>query len=522
MRQEKREAMVKVFIDDTPYEFAEGLTIFNAAKEVGISIPHFCYHPAFLPEGTCRMCLVEIEGYPKLELSCSTTLRDGMKIYTSTEKVVNARQGVLEFLLAEHPLDCPICDQAGDCTLQDYYEDYGLNEPRFFETKEKRGKRVDIGKNLVHDQERCILCRRCVRFLRDITQTQELGVFERGNHTEVNIYEGRPVNNHYSGNLAQLCPVGAITDRDFRFKTRNWFLESGDSICPFCSRGCAITIDYHKGFARFPVAKRVYRINARKNSKVNSFWICDVGRYGYEYINLERQKTLSGPDKNRDYSWEEILSDYSKRLNRQRFSNRTANITIICNSWMTNEELFLVRKIFQGDLPNGRIQLLDPPDEKGDNFLLTPERVPNRRGAVELGFETNPLDMERLKEETDLLIVFGTYLLEHSNRSELEAVLGSVEQSILFTPYPHELNELFDMVLPAALIPESEGSLTNVDGLVQPFEKVLEPPGESRAVWRILRDLGKSLNIHFAYYRGLDSVEAIRTEMGKEISFFRK
>lgn len=514
--------MVKVFIDDTPFEFEEGLTIFEAAKKVGISIPHFCYHPAFAPEGTCRMCLVEIEGYPKLELSCSTVLRDGMKIHTHSEKVKQARQGVLEFLLAEHPLDCPICDQAGDCTLQDYYEEYGLHEGRFLEAKEKRGKGVNIGKNLVHDQERCILCRRCVRFLRDITKTQELGVFERGNHTEVNIYEGRPVNNEYSGNLAQLCPVGAITDRDFRFKTRNWFLESKDSICPLCSRGCAVTLDVHKGFARFPTAKRVYRVNARNNPQVNSYWICDLGRYGYEYLNRERQKTISGPNKDRDFTWEEILSDFSERLNRLRFKNRTANITVICNSWMTNEELFLVRNLFQEDLPGARILFLDSPDGKGDDFLLTSDRVPNRRGVTELGFEPAAPDMEALKEETDLLIVFGSYFLEISSQSELEAVFESIEQSILFTPYPHELNDLFDMVLPVAFIPESEGSLTNVDGLVQAFRKAMEPEGECRPVWRILRDLGKSMNIRFPYYKGLNSVDKVLAELGKEISFFRK
>jgi len=206
--------MIKIFIDGKPYEVKEAQTIFNAAKDNGIDIPHFCYHPAFAPEGTCRMCLVEIEGVPKLELSCSTPVREGMKIQTQSERVVEARKGVLEFLLAEHPIDCPICDQAGDCKLQDYYDEYGLYDSQFRETKEKREKKVEIAKNLLHDQERCVLCRRCVRFLRDVTKTRELGVFERGNHTEINIYDGKPVDNNYSGNLAQICPVGAITDND--------------------------------------------------------------------------------------------------------------------------------------------------------------------------------------------------------------------------------------------------------------------------------------------------------------------
>jgi NADH-quinone oxidoreductase subunit G len=188
--QEKQGTMIKIFIDEKPFDVEESLTIFNAAEQNGISIPHLCYHPAFPPEGTCRMCLVEIEGIPKLELSCSTQVRDGMKIFTHSDRVEEARRGVLEFLLAEHPIDCPICDQAGDCKLQDYYDEYGLYDSQFSEIKEKREKKVEIGKNLLLDQERCILCRRCVRFLGEVTKTRELGVFQRGNHTEINVYNG--------------------------------------------------------------------------------------------------------------------------------------------------------------------------------------------------------------------------------------------------------------------------------------------------------------------------------------------
>ena len=175
--------------------------------------------------------------------------------------MIEARKGVLEFLLGEHPPDCPICDKAGECKLQDYYEEYGLFDNRFRESKEKKQKNLKIGKSLILDQERCILCTRCVRFSRDITKTRELGVFNRGLHSEINTYNGETVDNNYSGNLAEICPVGAITDSDFRFKTRNWFLEEGESICPLCSRGCNIFIESHKGFARFPVPKRVFHLS---------------------------------------------------------------------------------------------------------------------------------------------------------------------------------------------------------------------------------------------------------------------
>jgi len=265
--------MVKIFIDDKPVEVKEGTTVFAAAEQAGIPIPHLCYHPAFIAEGSCRMCLVEIEGMPKLELACSTQVREDMKIWTQSEKVIKARKGVLEFLLAEHPLDCPICDKAGECKLQDYYEEYGLFESQFKELKEKREKKVNIGERLILDRERCILCTRCVRFLRGVTKTQELGVFNRGIRSEISTYDGDLVAHNYSGNLAQICPVGAITDVDFRFQIRSWLLKKGDSICPLCSRGCNISIEYHPGFARIPQKKRVYRITSRKNPQVNDYWI---------------------------------------------------------------------------------------------------------------------------------------------------------------------------------------------------------------------------------------------------------
>ena len=217
----KKTKFVNVQIDDQELKVHPGMTIFQASQEAGIEIPHLCYHSAFAPEGSCRMCLVEIEGLPKLELACSTVVREGMKIFTKTPDVIKARKGVLEFLLAEHPLDCPICDKAGECKLQDYFEDYGLFSSRFLETKERKRKKIDIGQHLILDQERCVLCTRCVRFLREVTKTGELGIFQRGLKSEVDILADQTVDNNYSGNLVDICPVGAITDKDFRFQTRS-------------------------------------------------------------------------------------------------------------------------------------------------------------------------------------------------------------------------------------------------------------------------------------------------------------
>jgi NADH-quinone oxidoreductase subunit G len=291
--------MTKIFIDKEPVEVEEGTTVLKAAERAGIHIPHLCFHPAF----------------PKLELACSTVVKEDMKISTKSERVVEARKAVLEFLLAEHPLDCPICDKAGDCKLQDYYDEYGLFENQFKEVKEKREKKLKIGKTLILDQERCILCTRCVRFLKEVTETQELGVFHRGVHSGVDIYDGGAVVNNYTGNLAQICPVGAITDEDFRFKTRSWFLEEGESICPLCSRGCNILIEYHPGFPHFEVPRRVHRIKARENPEVNDFWVCDRGKYGYSYLNEGRadQIILNKIEGKNVLTWENISEYWEKK-----------------------------------------------------------------------------------------------------------------------------------------------------------------------------------------------------------------
>ncbi|UCC40753.1 MAG: molybdopterin-dependent oxidoreductase [Candidatus Aminicenantes bacterium] len=470
------------------------------------------------------MCLVEIEGLPKLELACSTQVRDGMKVSTKSEAVVEARNGVLEFLLAEHPLDCPICDKAGECKLQDYYEQYGFFESQYKETKEKREKKAEIGKNLIHDKERCVLCTRCVRFLREVTKTQELGVFNRGLHSEVDIYNGEPIDNNYSGNLAEICPVGAITDSDFRFKTRSWFLKNGESVCPLCSRGCNIIIEYHPGFARFPVPKRVYRIKARENQDVNGFWICDLGRYGYSYLNEDRADEIltNNQQKTGSPSWEEARSLIVQKIKSPPYKTIGSRMALILHSWLSNEEFFLIRKIFQDDLGVEKIFFADPPEGEKDDHLLTSERCPNRRGAQEVGFDFKPFDLSALDEDVCSLVVFGNFLSDQFSQAESGARLEKIGTKVLFTSYKNEWNSLFDIVIPTAMIAEKEGSLTNLDGKVQDFQAVLEPLGASLPEWKALVDLAKELKINFDYYRRLYSVEAISNGLRKEIPFFGK
>jgi NADH-quinone oxidoreductase subunit G len=516
--------MIKIFIDKEPVEVEEGTTVLNAAEQAGIHIPHLCYHPAFPPEGSCRMCLVEIEGFPKLELACSTVVKEDMKISTKSERVVEARKAVLEFLLAEHPLDCPICDKAGDCKLQDYYDEYGLFESQFKETKEKKEKKIKIGKHLILDQERCILCTRCVRFLKEVTKTQELGVFHRGVHSCVNIYDGATIENNYTGNLAEICPVGAITDEDFRFKTRAWFLKEGESICPLCSRGCNILIQYHAGFSRFELPKRVYRIKARENPEINGFWICDRGRYGYSYLDEQRASQVIVNKKGGEnrITRETISKLLGQKIKSLSSAQKTSGIALVLHTWLSNEELFLLHKIFKNDLKVEKIFFADLPQGEADGFLLTSEASPNRRGAQEIGFDIKNVDLDALADGTDFLLAFGPFLSGYFSLEDIKGALNKIKTKVLFSSHSNDLDSLFDMVIPVALIAEKKGSLTNVDGIVQDFRPVLEPPGDSLPEWKVLSDLGKELEIDSDFFKKFPTPETILSEMGEKIPFFKK
>lgn len=510
--------MPKITIDGQTIEVAEGTTILRAAGQAGIEIPHLCYHPAFPPEGSCRLCLVEIEGAPKLELSCSTVVREGMVIKTQSEKVREARRSVLEFLLAEHPLDCPICDKAGDCKLQDYYEAYGLFESEFRETKEKKDKLVRLGRNLILDRERCIQCTRCVRFLLEVTKTGELGIFERGIHSIVGFYDDQPVNNNYSGNLAEICPVGAITDLDFRFKTRTWFLESKPSICPLCSRGCTIDIEFHKDITRIELGKRVFRIRSRENPLVNKYWICDFGRYSYHYLDEARiaQPFQVVNGRRVSLSWEKMFLMLSEKIKGLRIRKRISRIVIVLNSALTNEELFLIKRLFVEELGATRIIFSDPPDEKGDDFLLTAERVPNRRGAINLGFDLKAGEEVLKQDKIDLLLIFAAHLPEAMPLSWLPSLASQIESKFLFTCRESKLCQQVDFVGPVTAVAEKVGSFTNIDGISQSFKAALEPWGESQPEWKIMVNLAKEIPVNFRYFGRFHSADAIRRAMAEE------
>ncbi len=517
--------MAKIIIDDISLEVEEGTTILRAAERVGVHVPRFCYHPAFVPEGSCRLCYVEIEGCSKLELGCSTVVKDGMTIATRSPRAIAARRSVLEFLLAEHPLDCPICDKAGECKLQDYAREHGLAESEFREAKEKREKKILIAPRLVLDRERCVLCARCVRFLEEITATRELGLFERGLRAEISTYDGELVQTRYSGNLADLCPVGAITDTEFRFKTRVWFLAPKESICPLCSRGCHIYIDYHPGFPRQPGSAKVYRIRPRVNDAVNGPWICDVGRYGFvgRQQNDRWSKLLwNKGDQKTELTWEKALDMIAGRIRslREGEGKPPGRITMILTSWLTNEELYLIKKIFQQGLSVTDIYFADPKPGAGDDFLLRPDRSPNRRGALEMGYDLRPVALDAAVRGTDMLLVFGPFIAEASTVEEVRESIGDIPAKILITPHTTGLESLFDFSLPSAFISEKSGSLTNVDGRIQNFRPAVPAPGSARPEWEILLELEKALPALADRLGRWKDPSSIFEDLSKEVPFF--
>ena len=523
--------MVKTVLDGKEYSFAEGTTILEAAKSVGIAIPHYCYHPGLSIAGACRMCLIEIEKIPKLQIACYMTVGEGMVVHTQTERVKKARKAMLEFHLVNHPLDCPVCDQAGECGLQIYYMTHGLYLSRVKENKVKKEKKaVRIGPHVMLDQERCILCSRCVRFCAEIPKTSELGMFQRGDREVIDVFPGQTLDNPYSANVVDICPVGALLDYDFRFKTRVWYLESADSICPRCSRGCNIFINYNLKRPWKNEGRRLSRLKPRFNGEVNQWWMCDEGRYSFKFVDDGDRITgitvrNSGQGENPD--WQTAL-EYTAGELRKRAADPDTEVALLVSPQAANEELYLLKRVAAEQLPGTRLAFSSATafEPTEDNILRKKDKNPNTRGAELLGLTDSSPEISSLKElkssaakgKISALLIFYHDLLGLPEEwsAGWQELLEKIPLVIYLGTNSNRTSTLAKIVLPAAAYPEREGTVTNFAGRVQLQRKAFEPLGEALPGWEILRRLGEALGGSYK----LDSAGEVFAELAvKESSF---
>ena len=501
--------MPKLSIDGREVSVPDGTTVIQAAEKLGIFVPRYCYHPGLTIAGNCRICLVEVEKVPKLQIACNTPVIEGMVVQTQSEKAEDGRRAVLEFLLANHPLDCPVCDQSGECDLQNFYLDFGLYDPRFREQKVKKHKAVPIGPHVMLDQERCILCSRCVRFTDEITETGELGIFSRGDHAEVGICDGHELNNRYSANVVDICPVGALTERDFRFKARVWYLSSAPTVCNGCSQGCNIDLHYLLDRPHLNDGNRVVRVKPRYNAEVNQWWICDEGRYGLGWIDRGRLDKVRGPAG--EATWDEALTAIATAL-------PGARIGVIASAQLTNEELFLIREIFERGL--GAKVSAAVPEQPGyaDDFLIKADKNPNTTGAARLGL-AGPV--ERIVEDAlcgklGVLWVMGHDLVQLFGEEKARKLSQSVRLLIFSGTNQNATVALAHWVLPTAAYVEKDGTFVNCHGRVQRIGHAFPPRQGSREDWRILSDLAARLGLALNW-RG---PEQIFDELAKTVAAF--
>ncbi|MBI2361301.1 MAG: molybdopterin-dependent oxidoreductase [Deltaproteobacteria bacterium] len=466
---------VKLTIDGREITATKGKTVIQAAAEAGIAIPNYCYHPKLSIAGNCRMCLVEIEKMPKLQIACNTQVSEGMAVMTRSPKTLAARTAVMEFLLINHPLDCPICDQAGECWLQDYYMQHDLQASRFIEGKQHERKREVFGPHVVFDGERCIKCTRCVRFLQEVTRTEELTVVNRGDHSTIALFPGTVLDNPLSANINDICPVGALTDRDFRFRVRVWYLQKTPSICPGCSTGCNISVETYQN--------RIARFKPRINEEVNRHWICDEGRYCFHALTeverltapLIRQEGGLVPT-----DWKTALGAVISVLSGAQ------PVCGVLSGRNTNEEAFLFARLFKALSPQARLEVYyrERQLSEVEKILKSPDRSPNFRGGGEMGvtnegFESLLGDLLRGKFRSAYIV--GEDLLREAAQGEkLREALKKLSFLVVQDTYLSETARLAHVVLPGVNFAEKEGTYTNRAGRVQRLRPALVPPAGAR------------------------------------------
>ncbi|CAN5902787.1 2Fe-2S iron-sulfur cluster-binding protein [soil metagenome] len=521
--------LVNVQINGVWHKFPKGLRMIEACRQVEALVPHYCYHPKLTSPGNCRMCLVEmgmpprptpgqevekdehgfakISWMPRAVIACANTVSEGLGIRTEGKLSEECRKGVMELLLINHPLDCPICDQAGECRLQEFSVEHGNGESHFREEKVKKPKNVDIGPRIRLDDERCIMCSRCIRFTAEIADDPVLGFTERGSYTTLSVHPGKRLENNYSLNTVDICPVGALTSNDFRFQQRVWFLKETNSLCTKCGRGCNTEISSREN--------EVYRQTPRENNDVNSTWMCDQGRLDFHFVNSEYRLTqplVKVGSKHEAATWKQAIAKVAEALK----SVKPEEIAIIASARMTNEELYLTSALIK----SLKVENFDvvPRLGGGDNYLRADDMNPNSNGVRTVWGNEPGKKLESIlgnirSGKVRVVLALGENLLKLGlEKAQLEKLTFLASSHVL----ANATAELSHVVLPAATDAEKRGSMINVTGRLQRLNKAIESPGEAREDWEILRDL----ILEVSGSNGIHSVDDIFKRMAGEIKPF--
>ena len=515
--------MAKVYIDDQELEIGddERLNGIQAAQRVGVEVPHYCWHPGLSVVASCRMCLVEsgrcdpesgeVTMMPKLVPACQTPASDGTVFVTNSDKVRDARAMVEEDLLIRHPIDCPICDKAGECHLQDYHFEHGRAERRA-DIRPFTSRRRPMGETVTLFVDRCVMCSRCVRFTREITGTAELMVVNRGAHEEIDVFPGYPLDNKLSGNVVDLCPVGALGDKDFLYKQRVWFMKSHAGVCAGCSTGCSVNIEENQD--------HVFRLKPRENPHINQWWMCDDGRYGFKYIHDEQRLTLPAirrEGKAQHVEWPEVCEQLPQSL------SEAGKIAVVVSPQLTVEAAYLLCSYVRQQNPDALLALgpirVEGDDESFPNgFTIRAEKCPNRLGveAVLQHFQGTVIGfdalLDRLVEDpVGAIWVTGGYPYAWVN-DELATRLRAASLLIVQDLFPSPLWRAADYQLPGVAFAERSGSYVNANDHLQSFEWAVRPPAgampEGHVYWRLLQR------------SGLYDAAAVMQEVSREILYF--
>lgn len=521
--------MVNIQLDGQWVQVPKGMNVIEAAKAFGKLIPHYCYHPKLQVVGNCRMCLIEMgtpkmgpdrkpivdtDGRPEIawmprpQIGCATNAGEGMAFRTTSPLIEECRKGVMEFLLINHPLDCPICDQAGECKLQEFSVEFGNDSSRFVEDKVKKPKRVNLGERIVLDDERCILCSRCVRFTRDVVGDDCLGFVSRGSQTYLIAHPDKPFDNNYSLNTVDICPVGALTSKDFRFKMRVWFLKETSSICTSCGTGCNTTIGSREN--------KVHRQTPRDNEAVNQCWMCDYGRLNFHYLHDEKRITqpqIRVRSEAFPTDWNDVLSQLVQSLKE----TKPEEIAILASARMTNEELFLVKQLQK--YLGGDSVFLDvvPRPQPSDHLLVCADKNPNSNGAQILGVSQKGSQLDKLVQgmETEK---YRLVLALNEDLTELgiaEDNLKKISKLAVISLLPNSTTQAAHFLLPGAGFAEKRGSMININGRLQRLNKAIATPAQTKEEWEILNLILKGLGA--ASYL---SIEEVFRAMAQEYSLF--